>query len=66
MKSAALVNESDLREWLGYKQQQQIINWLKARQIPFDLSRGKVVTTASAIDGYFAQQHEPEQGFQFA
>lgn len=66
MKSAALVNESDLREWLGYKQQQQIINWLKARQIPFDLSRGRVVTTASAIDDYFAQQHEPEKGFEFA
>lgn len=66
MKNAALVNEEDLRAWLGYEQQQKIIDWLKQRHIPFHFSRGRVVTTITAIDNFIVgADSQPPPGFEF-
>ncbi len=64
--NAELINEDDLKAWLGYTHVPQIEVWLRSRGIPFDYCRGKLVTTASAINGHLIREEKAAEGFQFA
>lgn len=61
----ALVNEDDLRAWLGYEQRAKIEQWLSDRGIPFEISRDRVVTTMQAINKGLIGAEAQEAGFDF-
>ncbi len=60
-----LINETDLAKWLGYDQGAKIEQWLSDRGIPFDRSRGHVVTTIHAINSSLIGARDKDSGFEF-
>lgn len=61
----ALVNEDDLRAWLGYDQRAKIERWLSDRGIPFEVSRDRIVTTVQAINTAMIGAQQQDAGFEF-
>ncbi|TQV85230.1 hypothetical protein FKG94_03300 [Exilibacterium tricleocarpae] len=47
----ALVNEDELKSWLGFDRRSAIENWLDKHKIPFHYGKGnQICTTQRAID----------------
>jgi hypothetical protein len=54
MKPDFLINEDDLKEWLGYERRSDIENWLLSHRINWRCGKGgKVVTMRSAVEQAF-------------
>ena len=50
----SLLNEEQLKKWLGYKRRCDIESWLSDRRINwYRAGGGKIVTTQAAIDQAF-------------
>lgn len=60
-----LVREDDLKRWLGYDHPSKVKDWLSERGIPFEESRGKIVTTIHAINAALIGADQKQSGFEF-
>ncbi len=63
--NVSLIREDDLKAWLGYDQRAKIEKWLSDRGIPFELSRGHIVTTIHAINAGLIGANDSGSGFEF-
>lgn len=61
----SLISEEDLKNWLGYASRQKVEQWLSDRGIPFEMSRGQIVTTIQAINAGLIGAQQQESGFEF-
>lgn len=62
----SLISEEDLKEWLGFEHRQKIQKWLSDRGIPYQLARGRIVTTIQAINAGLIGVAQQSEGFEFA
>jgi phage antirepressor YoqD-like protein len=47
----ALINETDLFEWTGYRHRDALVNWLRQNKIPYILgNKGRICVTADAVN----------------
>lgn len=65
MANQSLIRQEDLAEWLGYDQKAAIEKWLSERGVPFEICRGKIVTTLNAINAGLIGAEQKDAGFEF-
>lgn len=64
-RNSALISEDDLKEWLDYDQRPKIEQWLSDNGIPFQLCRGRIVTTLQAINNGLIGLQQQSNTFEF-
>lgn len=65
VKRSDLIDEDDLKVWLGYEQRQKIAQWLSERGIPYQTAKGRIVTTIQAINAGMIGAKRQVSGFEF-
>lgn len=53
-----LLQEKDLREWLGFKRRADLVRWLDQKKIRYEYAREEVVTTLEAVNERFRTEVE--------
>ena len=61
----SLLNEEDLKAWLGYEQRAAVERWLSERGIQYDKSQDKIVTTVQAVNNALIGITDDSKGFEF-
>lgn len=64
MANQSLINQDDLAHWLGYDQKSKIEQWLSERGVPFEVSRGRIITTIQAVNAVLIDAKK-DTGFEF-